>query len=77
MARRFRYHITQRPDGNWQVKKEGANRASAVTPTKAEIMDRGRDLARAQANSQLVIHKANGRIQAEHTYGADPHPPKG
>jgi hypothetical protein len=36
-----------------------------------------KDLAKAQPLGQVVIHRTDGQIQTEHTYGKDPHPPKG
>jgi len=77
MARRSSYHVTKRSDGNWQVKKSGASRATSVHTTKKAAVDVGRKTAKHQDQSQLVIHKGDGRIQTEHTYGDDPHPPKG
>jgi len=77
MAKRTTYHVTKRPDGQWQTKAEGASRASAVANIKAEAVERARELANAQPLGQVVIHKSNGQIQTEHTYGNDPHPPKG
>ncbi len=77
MSKRTQYHVTKRPDGQWQTKAEGASRASAVDKTKAQAVDRARDLAKSQELGQVVIHKSDGRIQTEHTYGKDPHPPKG
>ncbi|HGY91948.1 MAG TPA: DUF2188 domain-containing protein [Planctomycetes bacterium] len=77
MAKRKIYHVTQRPDGNWQVKTEGARRALSTHSTKAEAVDRGRSVAKSHPLGQLVIHKRDGRIQTEHTYGKDPFPPKG
>jgi uncharacterized protein YdaT len=77
MSDRKKYHVTQRPDGQWQAKGEGASRASAVTRTKAEAVDRARDLAKAQPLGQVIIHKSDGTIQSERTYGNDPYPPKG
>ena len=77
MAKRTKYHVTKRPDGQWQAKTEGASRASAVAKTKAEAVDRARDLAKAQPLGQVIIHKSDGKIQTEHTYGSDPYPPKG
>ncbi len=69
------YHVTPHASG-WQVKAEGASRASAVRPTKEEAVKLGRDMAR-NAESSLLIHKENGQLQTEHTYGKDPYPPKG
>lgn len=77
MSDRKKYHVTKRPDGQWQTKGEGASRASAVTETKAEAVNRARELAKNQPLGQVVIHKSNGQIQTEHTYGNDPNPPKG
>lgn len=77
MVKRTKYHVTQRPDGRWQAKAEGSPRASTVADTKAEAIDRGRDLAKSKPLGQLVIHKSNGRFQSERTYGKDPYPPKG
>jgi len=77
MAERTKYHVTKRPDGQWQAKAEGASRASAVTETKEEIIDRARKIAKGKPLGQVVIHKADGRIQSERTYGKDPFPPKG
>ena len=77
MSDRKTYHVTKRPDGQWQAKGEGASRASAVTKTKAEAVDRARELANAQRPGQIIIHKSDGAIQSERTYGNDPYPPKG
>jgi hypothetical protein len=77
MGDRKRLHVTQRPDGTWQVRGEGAGRASAVCDAKSDAVSRGREIARNEGNSQLLIHGANGRIQTEHTYDKDPCPPKG
>lgn len=35
-------HVTKRSDGNWQVKSEGASRASFVTTTQSEAIKLGR-----------------------------------
>ena len=77
MSKRTTYHVTKRPDGQWQTKAAGASRASAIAKTKAQAVDRARDLAKSQDLGQVVIHKSNGQIQTEHTYGKDPYPPKG
>lgn len=77
MSKRTTCRVTQRADGQWQTKADGASRASSVASTKAEVVDRARELAKAQPLGQVVIHKSNGQIQTEHTYGKEPHPPKG
>lgn len=76
MADRVKYDVSHRPDGSWQVKKQGAERASAVFDRKADAIERGRELARSK-QGQLIIRGADGRIQTERTYSHDPFPPKG
>ena len=60
-----------------KVKEEKASRASSSHDTKAEAVDRAKELAKNQDLGQVVIHKQDGTIQTEHTYGKDPYPPKG
>ena len=74
---RKQYHVTQRDDGTWQGKARGADRASVVAETKAEVVKETTGIAKAQGNSQVFIHGTNGRVQEERTYGNDPYPPKG
>ncbi|ACZ19712.1 conserved hypothetical protein [Thermanaerovibrio acidaminovorans DSM 6589] len=69
--------MTLRTDGGWNVKEENASRASSSHDTKAEAVDRAKELAKNQELGQVVIHKKEMTIQTEHTYGKDPYPPKG
>lgn len=55
------YHVTPHQDG-WQVKKEGADRASAVRATKEEVIGAARELALNNKPSQIKIHKRDGTI---------------
>jgi len=77
MAHRKTYHVTQNQQGDWNVKATRASRASSSHETKAEAVERGRELAKSQPLGQLVIHGRDGKIQTEHTYRKDPYPPKG
>lgn len=74
-----KYHVTRRPDGNWQGKLEGAERASVVRETKAETQQATIDMAKNVGNASVYIHGVNGRIQEERTYprSADPRKSKG
>ncbi len=76
MSKRKKYHVTK-TDTGWSVKAEGANRASANLDTKQEAIQRGKKLAKSADSGQLIIHKQDGEIQTEYTYGNDPYPPKG
>jgi hypothetical protein len=75
MSNRTPHHVVPHENG-WAVRREGGDRASAVTPTKEEAVDRGRELAQRE-NGSLVIHRENGTFQEERTYGDDPFPPRG
>lgn len=69
-------HVTPRPDGNWQVKGEGNQKATRVTSTQKEAINIARDISRNQ-ESELLIHGKDGRIRAKDSHGNDPYPPKG
>lgn len=69
------------PNGTkWTVKRDGVLQTSH--DTKAEAVDTGSTAARREWEifkrpSQCVIHRADGTIEKEWTYGNDPYPPKG
>lgn len=59
--------MTPSTDGRWKVKEEKASRASSSHDTKAEAVDRAKELAKNQELGQVVIHKKDMTIQTEHT----------
>lgn len=71
------YHVTSNGDDGWKVKMTGNQRASSTHDTKAQAVERARELAKGQDLGQVVVHRDDGTIQTEWSYGADPHPPKG
>ena len=75
MPKKNSIHIVPSEKG-WDVKRQGASRASRVTRTKDEAVKVGRDMAQKESG-QLIIHKKDGKIQEERTYRKDPFPPKG
>jgi hypothetical protein len=76
MAKKQDYHVVPNGGrGGWDVKREGADRASGHFERKSDAMDRGRDLAR-ERGTELVEHGRNGRIQDSDSYGNDPFPPR-
>jgi hypothetical protein len=77
MPKRTVYHVTSNPNGGWDVKKEGGQRASGNFSNKQAAVKRGKELAKSSPLGQVKIHKQGGKIQTEHTYGKDPHPPEG
>ena len=60
-----------------QVKGEGARRATSLHEVKAEAVTRTGELAKSLPLAQVIVHKQDGTIQTEYTYGQDPHPPEG
>lgn len=54
-----RVHVVPSKDG-WAVKKEGAKRASVVTPTKGSALKAANSL---KAAVRVVVHKKDGTIQ--------------
>jgi uncharacterized FAD-dependent dehydrogenase len=66
------YHVSK-SDNGWELKKQGATRASKSASTKAEIIQLASDFLDGKTAS-LKIHKEDGTIQEERTYprSADP-----
>ncbi|MBN8612106.1 MAG: DUF2188 domain-containing protein [Deltaproteobacteria bacterium] len=77
MATRTVYDVAPHGDGRWHVKRRGADKAASVHDTRFHAVDAGVEVARNNQPSQLVIHKGDGTIEEERTYGNDPYPPKG
>lgn len=73
MAKRD-YHVVPRGD-QWAVTREGAQRASSLHGTQREALQAGRGLAQ-RNETELVIHRPDGRIRDSDSYGNDPHPPR-
>lgn len=76
MANGKNQHVTPHPNGGWQVKGAGNERATARTSTQAEAIRIAREISRNQ-ESELVIHGKNGQIRDKDSHGHDPCPPKG
>lgn len=45
-----RFHVTKRPDGNWQGKIEKAERASTIASTKEEVLKRTIEIAKGKCH---------------------------
>ena len=70
------HHVVPNPDGGWDVKKGGANRASGHYETKAKAVADGRQISKNQ-RTEFFIHGKNGQIQQKDSHGNDPFPPRG
>ncbi len=78
MGRRNERHVVPNPDGGWDVKKPGADKASSHHPTQAEAEDRAKEILRNIGGGEAVIHRPDGTIRDSDTVapGNDPNPPK-
>lgn len=70
--------VVPNPDGGWDVKAPGADRASAHRDTQAEAINRAREIVRNAGGGEVRIHDKQGRIRDSDTVppGNDPNPPR-
>jgi len=73
---RKEHHVVPNSNGGWDVKRNGAERASVHTDTKQQAIDRGREISRNQ-RSEFIVHNKDGQISGSDSHGNDPCPPKG
>ena len=65
------------PNGDkWAVKGAGNEKNTRVVNTQKEAIDIAREIAKNQ-QSELVIHRPNGRIRDKDSFGNDPRNIKG
>lgn len=76
MAKQKSHHVVPNPDGGWDVKKAGSERASKHTDTKQEAVEKARQISKNQG-TELYIHGKDGKIQQKDSHGNDPFPPEG
>ncbi len=61
----------------WDVEKEGQKAPVKHFETKPPAIEKAKAIAKDADRGQIKIHGKDGKTQTEHTYGQDPHPPKG
>jgi hypothetical protein len=66
---RLVYHVTPSPTGGWNVQAEGATRPTSTHRTKREAVARGREVAEGRGPARLIVHRKDGRIETEFTFG--------
>ena len=59
--------------GKWAVRCEGNERSTSIHKTQSEAIEVARTIAKTQG-TELVIHRADGRIRGRDSYAADPPP---
>lgn len=68
-------HVTPH-NGDWQVKKSNAERATKVFTTQKEAISFAREIA-LKNQAELFVHGKDGRIRERNSYGKDSFPPRG
>jgi hypothetical protein len=70
--------VAPRPDGQWEVKAPGADRASGVFDTQREAVQRGKEIVGNSGGGEVQIRGRDGRIRDSDTVppGNDPFPPR-
>jgi hypothetical protein len=71
-------HVVPSPDGGWDVKKPGAERASSHHDTQAEAEQRAKQILGNDGGGEAVIHDRHGQIRDSDTVSPanDPFPPR-
>ncbi|MEK7555201.1 MAG: DUF2188 domain-containing protein [Patescibacteria group bacterium] len=72
------YHVSKRPDGGWQAKKEGVNKAGGIFSTQHEAEKAAKEFSANSGGGEIRIHGLDGKIRDSDTVvpGNDPNPPK-
>jgi hypothetical protein len=73
--RRF---VSPHPEGGWQVKASGADRASSRHETQRGAEERAKEIVTNMGGGEVTIQDRRGRIRDSDTVPAanDPNPPK-
>ncbi len=62
--------------GDWKVHSAGSERAAGVFDTKAEAVERAREIA-INKNAEMFVQNRDGEIGCRNSYGNDPASSKG
>jgi hypothetical protein len=68
------HHVVPNPNGGWDIKVGGGDKAIKHTDTKKDAIDVARQISQNQ-KSELVIHNKDGKISQKDSHGNDPCPP--
>lgn len=60
----------------WGVRGAGNEKVTKVADTQKQAIEIAKEIAKNQ-KSEVVIHRPNGEIRDNNSYGNDPFPPKG
>jgi hypothetical protein len=67
-------HVVPCEDG-WAVRGEGNSKVTSLHTTQEDAIRAAREIAINQ-QSEVVIHRRDGKIRDSDSYGNDPNPPR-
>ncbi|OGZ43458.1 MAG: hypothetical protein A3J55_02790 [Candidatus Ryanbacteria bacterium RIFCSPHIGHO2_02_FULL_45_17b] len=72
------YHVSKRGSGEWQAKKEGADKAGGIFDTQWEAEKAAKEFSANSGGGEVKIHGLDGKIRDSDTVkpAIDPNPPK-
>lgn len=79
-SKRVTIHVLPNKKGgikDWVIKEAGKKQPIAVFTNKENAIKKAQAIAKKEVLGQLKIHRKDGQIQTEYTYGADPKRYKG
>lgn len=65
------HHVVPNPNGGWDIKRDGAERASGHHELKKDAVSAAREISRNQG-TELVIHNKDMKIGQKDSHGHDP-----
>lgn len=70
--------VSQRDDGRWANKRDGAERASSLHDTQAKAAAEAKRMLREEGGGELKVKSEDGKIRSKDTIapGNDPNPPR-
>jgi len=77
MSERHTWHVTPHEADGWQVKKANSEKATSRHENKADAIEAAKRHAKSKQLGQVKVHKTDGTIHEEFTYGEDPPETKG
>ena len=67
--------VQRRDDGSYEVHKPGSDRASAITRTQAEGINRAREILQRDGGGELLVRGLNGQYRSQDTIEPANDPP--
>lgn len=70
------YHVIAKSNGEWSVKRNGAERAARTFSTKNGAITTARKLVMKSGGGELIVHEKDGRVSERNSFTNDPKPHK-